>query len=146
MRRGRGGESSSIAHPSMPVLAPRRAALRADRRVERTFASARHLRSRARQRQSWQYAFERRALALVLARQHQAFAQVVLRFVDREPGRIRCNLEQDSARLPVVDRLEIGTVDDWRHVVAKARKVAAPLQLLRSVWRPPGDVVNRAWP
>jgi aspartate oxidase len=51
------------------------------------------------------------------------------RLVNREPGRIGGNLEQNAAGFSVVDRMEVRAVDDRRHVVT-ARNVVLVARLL----------------
>src|SRR6187455_547771 len=102
---------------------------------------ARDLGSRCRQRQRWQYALERRPLPLVLLRQHQLLAEVVRRLVDRKSRRISGDLEQHTARLSIVNRVEVVPIDDGRDVVADSGQLAAPLQLLGVVRRAPRNVM-----
>src|SRR5204862_5472642 len=84
-----------------------------------------------------------RAQVLEVGRQREPLAEVLDRFVGREAGADRRDLEEDAARLAEVDRLEVEAVDDRRHVRPRGRDALAPgLVLLRR--RGPGDVVHGA--
>src|ERR1700682_2673878 len=66
------------------------------------------------------------------------------RFVDREAGPIGCDLEQNSAGLAEVNRLEVVALDHRRHVAPRLDQHLAPLTLMGGVGGSPGDVVHGA--
>src|SRR5581483_1520917 len=60
-----------------------------------------------------------------------------------EPGRVRRDFKQNAAGFPVVDRVEIFSVDHGRDVVTQSRKFLLPRILLLVFSRPPRDVMDR---
>ena len=84
----------------------------AQRHVAHVFRSlieieCRCLRRRRAQMDPRQRSFERRATRLQVRRQHEPFAQVRQRLVQREAGRVGRQFEQHTARLPKIHRPEI---------------------------------------
>src|SRR5437763_3459718 len=77
-------------------------------------------------------------------RQAQRAAKLLGRLVDGEAGSVGRDLEQDAARLAIVDRLEVPAVDHRRDVAADAHQLLPPGLLRLRVGRPPGDVMDRA--
>src|SRR5207244_4470024 len=92
-------------------------------------------------RQRGQDALEFVAHVLEVRRQAEPLAERFDRLVGGEAGAAeRSDLEQDTARLAEVDRLEVEPVDDRRRLPAGGDHALAPLLLLVGFARP-GDVV-----
>src|SRR2546430_5259418 len=81
---------------------------------------------------------------LVLRRQLEAGAQLIGRLVDRETRFVGRDLEEHTAGLPEVDRVEVLVVDHGRHLAVGSNQGLTPGELVGVVARPPGDVVNCA--
>src|SRR5205823_8515466 len=73
----------------------------------------------------------------------QPFAEVLLGLVGREAWADRRDLEQDTARLPEVDRPEVEAVDHARRIAAPFDHAFAPGDVVVHGIRP-GDVMHDA--
>src|SRR6516164_11448473 len=88
--------------------------------------------------------FDLLSLRFQPGRQHQCFAQRILRLVDRKSWRIGGELEENASWLKEIDRAKIDAISNRRHIQICVNQSLLPIELRVIVPHTEGYVVDRA--